>query len=105
MKGFFQNFCGQNCFQSGIVVSLGERAGVDEKKKKLLKNILLYGGLVFIVLFTVITSIVVNYKRKQLKELKDKNDHVEEVLGEENLKIAENFETFSKNLLNFIDID
>ena len=78
---------------------------MDEKKKKLLKNILLYGGLVFIVLFTVITSIVVNYKRKQLKELKDKNDHVEEVLGEENLKIAENFETFSKNLLNFIDID
>ena len=78
---------------------------MDEKKKKLLKNILLYGGLVFIVLFTVITSIVVNYKRKQLKDLKDKNDHVEEVLGEENLKIAENFETFSKNLLNFIDID
>lgn len=76
---------------------------MDEKKKGLLKNILLYGGLVLVIAFTVITSIVVNYKRQQLKDLKDKNQQVEDALGDENLAFQENFENFSKNLLNFID--
>jgi len=77
---------------------------VDEKKKKLLKNILLYGGLILVIAFTVITSIVVNYKRKQLDELKDKNQQMEDVIGDENLTLKfQKDKNFSKNLLNFID--
>ena len=77
---------------------------MDEKKKKLLKNILLYGGLILVIAFTVITSIVVNYKRKQLDELKDKNQQMEDVIGDENLTLKfQKDENFSKNLLNFID--
>lgn len=79
---------------------------MDEKRKKLLLNILLYGGLVLVILFTVITSIVVNYKQKEFDDLKDKNEHIEDVLGDENAKIKiKKSENFSKNLLNFIDND
>ena len=77
---------------------------MDEKKKKLLKNILLYGGLILVIAFNVITSIVVNYKRKKLDELKYKNQQMEDVIGDENLTLKfQKDENFSKNLLNFID--
>lgn len=76
---------------------------MDEKKKHFLKNILLYGGLILLVLFTVITSIVLNYKGKQLEDLKDKNQQVEDVIGPNEETPEEKNKIFSKNLLYFVD--
>ena len=77
---------------------------MEERKKGLLKNVLLYGGLALLVAFVVITCIVVNYKRKQLDRFNDANKEMEEVIGEqENSAKMQNIENFSKNLLNFID--
>ena len=77
---------------------------MEEKKKKHLKNIFLYGGLILVIAFTIITSIVVNYQTKKLKDIEEKNDQAEQVVGDEDLnaKLQKN-EIFSKNLLNFID--
>ena len=77
---------------------------MDEKKKNLIKNILLYGGLVLVIAITIITSIVLNYKQNQLNDLKDKNEQIEESIGEDKIMVkTEDFENFSKNLYNFID--
>lgn len=53
---------------------------MEEKKKKKIKTIFLYVGLGLAVLFTIITSIVVNYKRQQLEDLKNKNQQAEELI-------------------------
>ena len=76
---------------------------MDEKKKNLIKNILIYGGLALLIAFVIITSIVINYKNKELDDLKNKNQHMEEVLSKKNILNHEENENFSKNLLNFID--
>ena len=45
-----------------------------------------------------------NFQKRKLNDLDDKNNQIEDVLGEEgNAMFAKNFLTFSKNLLNFID--
>ena len=73
-------------------------------KKTFLKNTLLYGGLIMLILFTVITCIVVNYKIKQLDDLKDKNQQIEDAVGDEvSALFKEKNKIFSKNLLYFID--
>lgn len=79
---------------------------MNKKNKSRFKNIFLYGGLGLLIAFVVITSIVLNYKNKQLENLNNKNSQMEEVLGDENAQIKlEKDENFSKNLINFIDID
>lgn len=59
-----------------------------------------------VIAFTLITSIVVNYKKKQLADFNDKNQEIDKVLGDEteDLVDSQENERFSKNLLNFIDI-
>ena len=82
----------------------GERKRVDEKKKSRIKSILLYSGLALVIAFTVITSIVLNYKQNQLNDLKDKNEEMDKVLGDDETDaFIKDFEIFSKNLNNFID--
>ena len=77
---------------------------MDEKKKSRIKSILLYSGLALVIAFTVITSIVLNYKQNQLNDLKDKNEEMDKVLGDDETDaFIKDFEIFSKNLNNFID--
>ena len=77
---------------------------MNEEKKKRLINLLIYGGLIFVIAFSIITSIVVNYKNKELNEIKDKNQQIEDILKEDVSKqVQEKNKIFSKNLLNFID--
>ncbi len=77
---------------------------MEKGKRKLWTNILLYGGLALVIAFACITAIVVNWQKRKLDDLTDKNDQIEDALGEEeNALIIKNFSTFSKNLLNFID--
>ena len=77
---------------------------MDGKKKSRIKSVLLYGGLALVIAFTVITSIVLNYKQNQLNDLKDKNEEMDKVLGDDETDaFIKDFEIFSKNLNNFID--
>ncbi|MBO5022453.1 MAG: hypothetical protein J6C53_03140 [Clostridia bacterium] len=77
---------------------------MEKERKKSWTNILLYGGLALVIAFAVITGIVVNFQKRKLNDLDDKNNQIEDVLGEEeNAMFVKNFSTFSKNLLNFID--
>ncbi len=77
---------------------------MEKEKRKLWTNILLYGGLTLVIAFACITAIVVNWQKRKLDDLNDKNDQIEDALGdEENTMNVKNFSTFSKNLLNFID--
>ena len=76
---------------------------MEEKKKKNLKNILLYCGLGFLIAFTIITSIVINFKQNQYEDLKDKNQEMDNVIDEEAQLNLGCFQNFSKNLYNFID--
>lgn len=49
---------------------------MEERKKKKLNSILIWGGLAFLILFVVITSIVLNYQRKKLDEIQSENDRI-----------------------------
>lgn len=55
---------------------------MDEQKKQKLNKILLFVGLGLLIVFVVITSIVVNYKKNELENLKKENDKMEETLKE-----------------------
>ncbi len=56
---------------------------MEEKKKRKLNNLLMWIGISILVLFVIITSIVINYKQKELNDLKDKNDEIESILPSE----------------------
>ncbi len=77
---------------------------MEKGRKRNWTNILLYGGLALVIAFAIITGIVVNFQKRKFDDLDDKNNQIEDVLGdEENALYTKNFSTFSKNLLNFID--
>lgn len=47
----------------------------EEKKKKIIKWSCII-GLIVLIAFVVITSIVINYQKQKLDDLKDKNEQV-----------------------------
>ena len=49
---------------------------MEENKKKKLINIALWVGLVVLILFVLITSIIVHSRKTKLDDLNDKNDLV-----------------------------
>ena len=47
---------------------------IEKQKKNKMKNLLLGAGLVALILFVIITSIVLNSKNKKLNDLKENNE-------------------------------
>ena len=74
------------------------------KKEKWI-NILIWGGLAILVLAVVVTSIILHYKNKKLKDLKDKNEIVQPAKQEKIPTNLENQKIFFKNFAIFIDKD
>lgn len=68
-----------------------------KKGKKI--NISIWVGLSILVLVVIITSIILHFKRQELKEIKDKN---EIVTPDSNITMQEN-KIFLKNFEIFID--
>lgn len=48
----------------------------EPKKNKYNKNFWIYCGLAFLLLVVLITSIVINYQSKKLKDLEDANENI-----------------------------
>ena len=55
-----------------------------KNKKQKIKNILIYGGAVLLILFVVITCIVINWQKNRLDDINDANDNLP---GQEIVKI------------------
>ena len=54
----------------------------EEKRKKWIKWSWII-GLVVLIAFVIITSIVINYQRQRLKELQDANDQITDSLDDQ----------------------
>ncbi len=54
----------------------------DEKKKKII-NISLIVGLIVLIAFVIITSIVLYNQRERYDNLKEDNDHISDILDEQ----------------------
>lgn len=54
----------------------------DEKKKKII-NISLVVGLIVLIAFVIITSIVLYNQRERYNNLKEDNDHISDILDEQ----------------------
>ena len=51
---------------------------MEGKKEKRITNILIGIGLCVLILFVVITTIVIKFKKQELEDLKDKNDQIKD---------------------------
>ncbi len=47
-----------------------------KNKKQKIKNILIYGGAVLLILFVVITCIVINWQKNKLNDINDANEDI-----------------------------
>lgn len=45
-----------------------------KNKKQKIKNLLIYGGVVLLILFVVITCIVINWQKNKLNDINDANE-------------------------------
>ena len=80
----------------------------DDKKKKLIKWSIII-GLALLIIFVIVTSIVLHFKRQDLKDLNDKLENLTQKEGGEDDAQNQNYEKSSIKLnknfyLNFQDI-
>lgn len=80
----------------------------DDKKKKLIKWSIII-GLALLIIFVIVTSIVLHFKRQDLKDLNDKLENLTQEEGGEDDAQNQNYEKSSIKLnknfyLNFQDI-
>lgn len=58
---------------------------MEEKKKEKLKKWSIWGGLVLLILFVIITSVILYAKKSELARIKDENDKIfQEIVISEN---------------------
>lgn len=69
----------------------------EDKKKKIIK-LSVIAGLILLIVFVIVTTIVINYQKQKIDEVNDKNDQIEQELGEES-------ETQSENLNLMLDLN
>lgn len=69
----------------------------EDKKKKIIK-LSVIAGLILLIVFVIVTTIVINYQKQKIDEVNDKNDQIEQELGEES-------ETQSENLYLMLDLN
>ena len=80
----------------------------DDKKKKLIKLSIII-GLALLIIFVIVTSIVLHFKRQDLKDLNDKLENLTQEEGLEEDTQNQNYEKSSVKLnknfyLNFQDV-
>lgn len=80
----------------------------DDKKKKLIKWSIII-GLALLIIFVIVTSIVLHFKRQDLKDLNDKLENLTQEEGLEEDTQNQNYEKSSIKLnknfyLNFQDV-
>lgn len=80
----------------------------DDKKKKLIKWSIII-GLALLIIFVIVTSIVLHFKRQDLKDLNDKLENLTQEEGLEEDTQNQNYEKSSVKLnknfyLNFQDV-
>ena len=80
----------------------------DDKKKKLIKWSIII-GLALLIIFVIVTSIVLHFKRQDLKDLNDKLENLTQKEGGEDDAQNQNYEKSSIKLnknfyLNFQDV-
>lgn len=61
----------------------------EDKKKKIIK-LSVIAGLILLIVFVIVTTIVINYQKQKIDEVNDKNDQIEQELGEESENQSEN---------------
>lgn len=61
----------------------------EDKKKKIIKWSVI-AGLILLIVFVIVTTIVINYQKQKIDEVNDKNDQIEQELGEESENQSEN---------------
>lgn len=61
----------------------------EDKKKKIIKWSVI-AGLILLIVFVIVTTIVINYQKQKIDEINDKNDQIEQELGEESENQTEN---------------
>ena len=69
----------------------------EDKKKKIIKWSVI-AGLILLIVFVIVTTIVINYQKQKIDEVNDKNDQIEQELGEES-------ETQSESLYLMLDLN
>ena len=69
----------------------------EDKKKKIIK-LSVIAGLILLIVFVIVTTIVINYQKQKIDEVNDKNDQIEQELGEES-------ETQSEKLYLMLDLN
>ncbi len=69
----------------------------EDKKKKIIKWSVI-AGLILLIVFVIVTTIVINYQKQKIDEVNDKNDQIEQELGEES-------ETQSEKLYLMLDLN
>lgn len=69
----------------------------EDKKKKIIKWSVI-AGLILLIVFVIVTTIVINYQKQKIDEVNDKNDQIEQELGEGS-------ETQSENLYLMLDLN
>ena len=80
----------------------------DDKKKKLIKWSIII-GLALLIIFVIVTSIVLHFKRQDLKDLNDKLENLTQEEGGEDDAQNQNYKKSSVKLnknfyLNFQDV-
>lgn len=69
----------------------------EDKKKRIIKWSVI-AGLILLIVFVIVTTIVINYQKQKIDEVNDKNDQIEQELGEES-------ETQSEKLYLMLDLN
>ena len=52
---------------------------MEEKKKKKIKKNLTIGGIVFLIVFVIITAIVINYQKQKLDNINSSNENIPKI--------------------------
>ena len=68
---------------------------MPEKKKKII-NISIIVGLIVLIAFVVVTSIVINYQKEKRDRLEQDNEHISDILDDE-----QDLPSQDENLLSF----
>ena len=68
---------------------------MQEKKKKII-NISIIVGLIVLIAFVVVTSIVINYQKEKRDRLEQDNEHISDILDDE-----QDLPPQDENLLSF----
>ena len=93
LQRFLSKILWTKCIKGGIITS--KRRKMPGKKKKII-NISIIVGLIVLIAFVVVTSIVINYQKEKRDRLEQDNEHISDILDDE-----QDLPPQDENLLSF----